>query len=305
MTGEKKKPEAGKGPGGGNQAFINPYTGKLISLYQHRNSFFYTMFSLHRWLLAGDVGKMITGISTLIFLFILLTGFVLWWPKTKAKLKQHLTLKWSASWKRINYDLHSVIGFYTAIFLFASAFTGLAWSFEWFNNGIYKITGTENKRPEPPASTFVEGATPITFDRALETVQSLAPDAVYYTINRAKDANASIAITVLSTDPVHEKASDQYFLDQYSGTLTGTALYKDRNLGQRVRGIFYPIHVGSIGGVPGRIIAFLSCVAGVTFPVTGVIIWINRLRKKDKKKKKRGARSEKQEVDAVTHARVS
>ena len=287
MGSEKKKPEAGKGAGGGSQAFINPYTGKLISLYTYRNTFFFTMFSLHRWLLAGDAGKMITGTSTFIFLFILITGMVLWWPKAKAKFKQHLTFKWGAGWKRINHDLHIVIGFYTAIFLFTSAFTGLAWSFEWFNNGIYRITGTENKRAEPPVSVFVEGATPVTFDRALETVQSLAPDAAYYTINRAKDANGSIAITVMSNDPVHEKASDQYFLDQYTGELIGTALYKDRNLGQRVRSTFYPVHVGSIGGVPGRIMVFLSCIAGVTFPVTGVIIWINRIKKRRKKKVKK------------------
>jgi uncharacterized iron-regulated membrane protein len=246
------------------------------------------MFSLHRWLLAGDVGKLIVGISTSIFLFILLTGIILWWPKTKAKLKQHLTLKW-AGWKRINHDLHVVIGFYAAIFLFAFAFTGLAWSFEWFNNGIYWITGTENKRPEPPASVYVD-ATPVNMDYILATAQKEVPDAVSYSVNKPKDSTAAYAVTVMPIDPVHEKASDQYFFDQYTGKLVGTALYKDRNLGQRVRGIFYPIHVGSIGGITGRIIAFLACIAGVTFPITGTILWINRLNKEKKKKKKKAVK---------------
>jgi uncharacterized iron-regulated membrane protein len=288
--GEGKKPEAGKGGGGGSQAFVNPYTGEVISLYTHRNSFFFTMFSLHRWLLAGDVGKLIVGISTSIFLFILITGIILWWPKTKAKLKQHLTLKW-AGWKRINHDLHVVIGFYTAIFLFAFAFTGLAWSFEWFNNGIYWITGTENKRPEPPISVAASTA-PMGIDQILEIAQHQVPNAVFYTVNKPKDSTAAYAVTVMPIDPVHEKASDQYFFDQYTGKLLGTALYKDRNLGQRVRGIFYPIHVGSIGGTAGRIIAFLACVAGVTFPITGTILWINRLSKEKKKKNKKAAKKQ-------------
>ena len=284
---DKKSSEkdGGKKGEGGSQAFVNPYTGEVISLYTHRNSFFFTMFSLHRWLLAGDVGKLIVGISTSIFLFILITGIILWWPKTKAKLKQHLTLKW-AGWKRINHDLHVVIGFYTAIFLFAFAFTGLAWSFEWFNNGIYWITGTENKRPEPPASV-VASTTPMGIDQILEIAQHEVPNAVFYTINKPKDSTAAYAVTVMPIDPVHEKASDQYFFDQYTGKLLGTALYKDRNLGQRVRGIFYPIHVGSIGGTAGRIIAFLACIAGVTFPITGTILWINRLSKEKKKKNKK------------------
>jgi uncharacterized iron-regulated membrane protein len=91
----------------------------------------------------------------------------------------------------------------------------------------------------------------------------------------------------MSGSAAHERASDQYFFDQYSGQLAGTSLYNERNLGQRVRSTFYPIHVGSIGGLPGRIIAFIACIAGTTFPVTGVILWLNRLKKQRKKKNKK------------------
>jgi uncharacterized iron-regulated membrane protein len=64
-------------------AFVNPYTGNIVELYNYKNSFFFTMMSLHRWLLSGDVGKLIVGISTLLFLFILITGLILWWIKQK------------------------------------------------------------------------------------------------------------------------------------------------------------------------------------------------------------------------------
>ena len=279
----KKGPQAG-GKGGNSQAFMNPYTGQIAGLQSQRSPFFFTMFSLHRWLLAGDTGKLIVGVSTTLFLFILITGIVLWWPQNKKILKQRLNLKWNAGWKRINHDLHIVVGFYTAIFLFAFAFTGLAWSFKWFNDGIYWITGSENVRPEPPVSIVTEGATPISFDQAYQIAKRQMPNAEYYTINRPSEAEASIAITVMPADAVHERASNQLFLDQYSGQLLGQQLYEERNLGQRVRTTFYPVHVGSIGGLPGRIIAFLSCIAGATFPITGLILWLNRLKKNRKKK---------------------
>jgi uncharacterized iron-regulated membrane protein len=281
----KEKKQSGKG-GGNLQAFMNPYSGDLISLYEHRNSFFYTMFSLHRWLLAGDTGKLIVGISTSIFLFILITGIILWWPKKIKKIRQRITFKWNAGWKRINHDLHITIGFYASVFLFVFAFTGLAWSFEWFNDAIYAVTGTENKRPEPPTSHY-QPIHQFSVDDAYEKIITLAPASAYFNINLPKDSSAAIAIQVMPLDPVHEKASDQYFLDQYTGSLIGTALYKDRNLGQRVRGTFYPVHVGSIAGLPGRIIAFLACIAGVTFPITGVILWINRLKKEKNKQSKK------------------
>jgi uncharacterized iron-regulated membrane protein len=232
----------------------------------------------------GDTGKLIVGVSTSVFLFIIMTGLVLWWPKTKAKLKQHLTFKW-AGWKRINHDLHVVIGFYTAIFLFVFAFTGLAWSFQWFNNGIYWITGTENVRTEPPTAEY-QNATITSFEQIYIAANEQVPDAAYFQINTPKDSLSAITLTAMPGDAIHERASDQYFFDQYTGKLIGTSLYGERNLGQRVRSTFYPVHVGSIGGMPGRVIAFLSCVAGFTFPVTGVIMWLNRLKKKKKKLRK-------------------
>lgn len=285
-----KKSGKGEGKGTNSQAFMNPYTGELISLYSYRKTFFYKMFALHRWLLADDIGKIIVGISTLLFLFILLTGIVLWFPKNVKILKQRLTLRWDAGWKRINHDLHIVIGFYTAIFLFAFAFTGLAWSFKWFNDGIYWVTGTTNKPAKLPLSTVGIDTIAISLDDALTAARKERPDAKFFQINKAKGDSAAISITLLSKNAPHERATDQLFIDQYSGALLGQLKFRDRNLGQRVRSTFYPIHVGSIAGLAGRIIAFLSCIAGFTFPITGVIMWINRLKVKQKKRQKQNAK---------------
>ncbi len=267
------------GKGGGSQAFVNPYTGQVVGLQSGRSPFFFTMFSLHRWLLAGDTGKLIVGVSTSVFLFILITGIVLWWPQNRKILRQRLRLKLDGGWKRINHDLHIVVGFYAAIFLFAFAFTGLAWSFQWFNDGIYWVTGTENVRPEPPLSTPREGAAAVTFDQVYAAAQRQAPGAEFYTLQAPKDAEGAFSVMLMPRDAAHERASDQLFFDQYSGALLGKTLFAEKNLGQRVRATFYPVHVGSIAGLPGRIVAFLACVAGVTFPVTGVILWLNRLKK--------------------------
>ncbi|WP_066831957.1 PepSY domain-containing protein [Rufibacter ruber] len=269
---------------------MNPYTGQFLGTYNHRESFYFTMFQLHRWLLAEDTGKLIVGVSTVFFLFILITGIVLWWPKNKKILKQRLKLKWNGGWKRINHDLHIVVGFYTALFLFLFAFTGLAWSFEWFNDAIYTVTGTENNRPEPPTAPAQEAAATITLDQAIAAAQTWEPNAEFYNISKGREAGDAVSVTAMPADAVHERASNQLFLNPYNGEQLGQQLYADKNLGQKVRATFYPVHVGSIGGLVGRIIAFISCVAGTTFPITGIILWVNRLaknrRKSDKKKRK-------------------
>jgi uncharacterized iron-regulated membrane protein len=275
------------GPAGGrptHTVFINPYTGQVLELYSYRETFFYTMFSLHRWLLGGDdsVGKTITGISTFLFLFILLTGIILWWPRNKAILKQRLRIKSGAGWKRLNHDFHIVLGFYSAIFLFIFAFTALAWPFQWFNDGIYTVTNSPMKSPDPPRSVPQEGKQPITYEAAYYTIRHTVMNVQYYSLRAPNNATGIFTATVLPAG-AHETAADTYYIDQYSGQIIGDLKFADKNLGQRVRATFKPVHVGSICGLPSKVVAFIVCLLGVTFPVTGIIIWINRLRKKKRR----------------------
>jgi uncharacterized iron-regulated membrane protein len=264
--------------------FINPYKGQILEKYSYRETWFYTAFALHRWLLGNEssIGKTITGVSTLFFVFILITGIILWWPKTKRILKQRLRIKSNAGWKRINHDLHLVFGFYSAIFLFIFAFTALAWSFEWFNNGIYKVTNSPLKAAAPPKSTYIAGAKPIAFDQALAAARTVYASAEYYNIAKAKDSSEAMNISALSKNAAHESATDMVYVDQYSGNVIGKMDFAERSPGAKVRSTFKPVHTGSIWGTPSKIIAFIVCLLGVTFPVTGTIMWINRTRKKNK-----------------------
>jgi uncharacterized iron-regulated membrane protein len=264
--------------------FVNPYTGAILEKYSYRETWFYQVFALHRWLLGSNTGpgKYIVGVSTLIFLFILATGVILWWPKTKKILKQRIKIKWTAGWKRINHDLHMVFGFYSAIFLFIFAFTGLAWSFEWFNKGIYTVTNSEIKPPPPPKSSLVAGKKKISFDEALAAAKTAKADIAYFNLSLPKDSTDAFNVTALSKKALHESATDVVYVDQYSGAVLGTMNFGERSAGAQVRSTFKPVHTGSIWGMPSKIIAFIVCLFGVSFPITGTIMWINRTRKKSK-----------------------
>jgi len=275
--GEQARRGGGEGRGAGLTVFIDPYTGKIMEVYNARNSFFFKVMALHRWLLGSNEGpgKWITGIATFIFLFILITGIILWWPKTRRILKQRLRVRRDAGWKRLNHDLHVVLGFYSAIFLFVFAFTALPMSFQWFNKGIYTVTRSPLKAPAPPAAARAEGPL-VSFDTALHTASGILPKSVFYTLALPREAGAPLTVTALSETAVHESATDQLYLDPHSGAVLGTMLYGERSLGARVRSTFRPVHVGSIGGWPSKIIACIVCLLGVTFPITGVIMWWNR-----------------------------
>ncbi|RYF88371.1 MAG: PepSY domain-containing protein [Chitinophagaceae bacterium] len=282
-AGAGEKGKAGQTEGTRLTAFMNPYTGEVAEIYNHRESFFYWVMDVHRWMLGGKIGKMVVGVATIFFLIIIITGIVLWWPRNKQILKQRLKIKADAGFKRLNHDYHVVLGFYSSIFLFVLAFTGLAWSFEWFNKGIYTVTRSTMERAKPlKSAASIDSLNRIGTEAALSIVHSLAPTAHYYNISLPKQAKDAYAISLLSQQAEHESASDTYFVDAYKGNLLGKQLYTDKNLGQRVRATFKPVHVASIYGHTSKIVGVIVCLLGTFFPASGIIMWWNRTRKKRK-----------------------
>ncbi|MCC8199478.1 MAG: PepSY domain-containing protein [Tannerellaceae bacterium] len=130
---------------------VDPYTGEVIEQVTPyaKGNFFSAVRRLHRWFLypmqrdKTNWGKMLTGTATLVFVVILITGIILWIPKSVNMLKRRLKIKTGFGSFRFWYDLHLAGGIYTAILLLTMALTGLTWSFQWYRTGFYKVFGVE------------------------------------------------------------------------------------------------------------------------------------------------------------------
>ena len=126
--------------------YVDQYTGRIKGRYQ-RLPFFTTTFRLHRWLMGpsrsadGGIGwgKLVVGISTLMFVLVLISGLVIWWPRNCKVLKNHLVIKVRKGWRRFWHDLHVAGGIYTLLLLLALALTGLTWSFSWWRDAVYTL----------------------------------------------------------------------------------------------------------------------------------------------------------------------
>ena len=126
--------------------YVDQYTGHIKGRYQ-RLPFFTTTFRLHRWLMGpsrsadGGIGwgKLVVGISTLMFVVVLISGLVIWWPRNRKVLKNHLVIKVRKGWRRFWHDLHVAGGIYTLLLLLALALTGLTWSFSWWRDAVYAL----------------------------------------------------------------------------------------------------------------------------------------------------------------------
>ena len=128
--------------------------------------------------------------------------------------------------------------------------------------------------------------------RPLPAAQTVYPSDEYFNITAPKDSTEPISVSRLGADAVHESATDAVYIDQYSGAVLGKMAFGERSLGAQVRSSFKPIHTGSIWGMPSKIIAFITCLLGVTFPITGTVMWYNRTRKKNAAGKKKVTEAE-------------
>lgn len=277
--------------------YVDQYTGEITGKYEWA-PFFNFMFRMHRWLLDsmkqdGGIfwGKMIVGTSTLMFVFVLISGVVVWWPRTRKALKNSLKIVANKGWRRFWYDLHVAGGMYALVFLLAMALTGLTWSFQWYRTGFYKTFGVEvqpsmghgnaaanatakgGKRDGKPEGREGRGAhrySPYTnWQQVYEQLAEANPD---YKQISVSDGSASVAVPRFG----NQRGTDRYKFNPRNGEITETTLYKDLDNSGKIRGWIYSVHVGSWGGMLTRILTFVAALIGASLPLTGYYLWIRK-----------------------------
>jgi uncharacterized iron-regulated membrane protein len=273
-----------------DRLYINPYSGEVLGIVDMRYDWIYLCRMMHQQLLLNyEIGHWPVAIATLIIFVMLISGIVLWWPRNKNAIKQRVTIKWkSVRWRRKNYDLHNVGGFYTSFFILILATTGLVWSFDWWTNGIYRILGDnpqevfQNEKHTIPTSTSFDSTNSL--DNVLINLTKHKPNADLYSISIDKDEDKRLkeysAWFTYDDNSLWEE-SDYLFFHPKTGEIIHKVTHNDKSLGEKWRNSNYAIHVGSIWGLPTKILATLVSIFCALLPISGFLIWYGR-RKKQK-----------------------
>ena len=270
--------------------YLNPYTGEVLKVKDESRGFFRLVLEGHfnLWL-PRRIGSLIVIIATGVFVFMLISGIVLWWPKGKNK-KQRFKIKWNARWRRKNYDLHNVIGFYASWAGLFLALTGLVWGFPWFSNTIYSLAGGEKSLTyqEPKSGMPVMSSQAWTSPVDVIWAQMNAANPTAETIEMHFPAHDSAAIVAnINPDASTYWKTDYLYYDQYTlEELSPSHIWDKYSMASgadKMLRLNYDMHVGAVWGFPGKLLAFFASLMIASLPVTGVIIWIGRKKKAKKK----------------------
>lgn len=302
--------DAKPGPGGrvrGETRYVDPYTGELLGQPGGEAFFRFTM-QVHRWLAADEVGKQIVGASTLALIYFCLSGLYLRWPRKWLDWRAWLRLDWAQKGRSFLWHLHSIVGTWVLVAYLVMALTGLFWSYEWYRNGLYTITGTPvpAQRGGPGAAAAprdggqragagregVRGAAaarepapaqvpaPLDVAAAFAAFEAAVPEYSSVNLRLPGGPGQPVEFIYQGPDPAHERANNRIVLEPGTWVVTTHERYDDKPAGQKIMASIFPLHSGAFFGLPGLVLFMVASLAMPLFAITGWMLYLDRRRKK-------------------------
>lgn len=290
--------------------YVNAYTGEVLGEGSAGGlrRFFLVMTEWHRYVgAAGEgraLGKAITGACNLAFLFIVLSGLYLWWPKhwTWQHLRPVVWFREGLPGKARDFNWHNVIGLWCWVPLVLVVASATIISYPWASNLAYRLGGSE-----PPAPVAKDGAgakagqtggkkggkgarkgegAPARAVALAAPPSALSLDGIDAMFQRAERQSAEWETITLRL-PASERAPAVFTVDGgYAGqpqkrtTLTfdratGEAraeAFADLDSGRRFRTWLRFVHTGEYFGLAGQTIAGIASAGGAVLVYTGIAL---------------------------------
>lgn len=239
-----------------------------------------TLFHLHHYLLAGETGKTLMGVTGMMLLITVLGGIVLWWPKAKAKaVAQAFRIGFGGSWPRLNYSLHRTLGILAAPVLATIAFSGWYLNLPKWVTPLVSSVLTVSPPGKPSSAPPPAGARQLDVAQAMQAAQAAYPAATVSRVSFPRKADDVFEIRLRQPGEVRkESGATRLWLDAYTGARLGARDPVTAPSGDTLLNWLYPLHTGEAFGLPGRIFISIFGLAPLMFAITGLLIWWKRRR---------------------------
>ena len=266
-------------PGGDAEGFVvtvNQYNGRELGNASAANQFMNLVNGFHTHLLVEtrrEAGKIIVGVASVLLLFLSCSGLVLWWRR---KL---FVVNWSAAPRRVNFDLHNMLGVLCSLFLFCFSLTGIALTWEESTSKfVNRVTGSAGMPLTPELVEATPGAAPLGVDQILAAAQAALPGAEPDSLSL--HPGESVDVRMKFPEDRSPVGRSRVWLDPYTGRVLNVWSTRTAPIGFKINRMWIrEIHTGDIFGWPTRM---LACIVSLVLPVlttTGTVIWWHRSRR--------------------------
>ena len=252
----------------GKMATVDPYSGRVLGARDRFDGFARDIHLLHTRFMAGKTGEHLVGAFTVFTLLMALTGVVLWWPRKIFGVKN------SRSWRRVNFDLHNILGLYSAAVLVVTCASGIIIAYEDVTDPLVrKLNSKPAPRPAQVSSTPIAGADPIGPDEAVRLAKEAMPGVSVSNVNLPAPGRAVYRLSVKYPEDRTPAGRSRLALDQYNGAVLDVVSTRNQELGTQILNLKRSLHTGDVFGAPSQAIVFLASLMLAGQVVTGFLIW--------------------------------
>lgn len=268
------------------QVMVDPHTLAILGEREwgrsglSRAQFMPTLFHLHRYLLAGEAGKTVIGVTGLMLALLALLGIALWWPKmTWSALRKSLTVSYRGSWPRLNYSAHRTLGMAVAPVLLTLGLSGLYFNLPGWVTPAVSVFGPVTRADKVKNRSAGNGA-PVDVGTALLAAQARFPQGRLSRVVLPPNPAAPYEIRLRQPGEVRQgDGNTRLSVDARSAEILRVRDPLRAAGGDNFLNWLFPLHTGEAFGIAGKAIVSLTGLTPLLFLVTGTAIWLKRRRK--------------------------
>jgi uncharacterized iron-regulated membrane protein len=270
---------------------VNAYTGAVLGEgSQKMRGFFRSVTAWHRTLGAtGErraLGKAISGVANLGFLFLVLSGLYLWFPRnwSRRAFTSILMFRRGLSAKARDFNWHNVIGIWSVMPLAIIVASGVVISYGWAGTLVYRLAGEQPPAPQQqPAPSAQRSAAAADTSTSLDGIDPLLAQAsakmpgwriISFTVPRA--SAKTIAFSLDAGTGGQPQARSTLTFNRTDGSVTKFEEFSSLSPGRRLRSILRFAHTGEVLGIVGQTIAGLLSLGAVVLAYTGIMLALRR-----------------------------
>lgn len=253
--------------------YLDPYTGVVSGRRNYFSGLFGRAEQIHRYLLMGDTGRLLTGGAALVYVGLFLSGLAL-----SARFRSSFRLNSRLRGRARLLDLHRIAGAYLGGIVLLSALSGLPHAFAWFKQGLYAVAG-EAPTATPSVPAGPGAPRPGLLAHALAVLEKMSPgaQAVYFQLPAA--VGAPLTSFSIAADAPHAHARSYVWFDPATGAVLRAVPHAASLRGDRLYFASIALHFGQFAGWGGRLLMLGGCAGLLLLVATGMMTFWRKSRR--------------------------
>lgn len=255
----------------------DPVSGNVLRVMSRVPSRIEWIYDLHENLLARRKGRVVNGVAAACLALVSLTGLVNWWPGIR-QWKRAIQVDFRRRWKRVNYDAHSAVGFWSFGLVFLWAMTGIY--FTWPEEVLHlteKVSPLVNSRP--PAITVQPEAniSRLDFHAIIEQAKAIDQHAAWKGIIFPGSRHTPFQVLMSRRPGIGRDFEDTLYFNPYNSSYISTWKYGvNKSLGDWLIWLQIPLHFGTHWGLLVKCVWALFGFAFPALAISGLLMYWNR-----------------------------